>query len=355
MEYFNNFTDSLQELPYFQVFNILIAVAIALIFAILSGFFSYILVKIFQLFIREKCHYKKYWIYQPSKIFFTLLGIYLAMYFLKLPENILAIADKTLKICIIFLIAKCFVNLFNDSSNFFKTIRRKLNFKGNDVASSFVSKIIAGLIYTVAGFIIISELGYDLGGLATGLGISSVVIAFTTQDLIKSLFSGFSIIYEKAFDIGDFIETNDFSGTVEDITFKSTRIRNLNNQSIIIPNSMLIDSCIINSSKIDNRRYYSLLTLELNTPLEKVLKLTDSIKFILMKNENILDESVCVFFDKISNNGIDLYIHCYSYISNLEDFRKLKEDLNYEILKLIEKSNISLAYPSQTVYLKKDF
>ena len=81
------------------------------------------------------------------------------------------------------------------------------------------------LIYAIAVFIIIFEMGYDLSGLITGLGIGSVVLTLAAQDMIKSLLGGFFIFTDKPFKVGDFIKFSTYEGTVEDITFRSTKIR----------------------------------------------------------------------------------------------------------------------------------
>ena len=200
----------------------------------------------------------------------------------------------------------------------------------------------------------IAELGYDLSGLVTGLGIGSVVIALAAQDVAKSFLAGLSIISDRPFDIGDYIEVGTYAGTVEDITFRTTRIRDVNNQIIILPNSLLTTTSIINGSKKEKRRYNILLTLELNTPLEKVSKLTDTIKFALNANPNVIKEDIKVFFDTISADGIDLAISFYTNIIDSQEFLKFKEEMNYTLLEIVNKANIELAYPSQSIYLKKE-
>ena len=119
---------------------------------------------------------------------------------LKLPADIFAVITKIFKICVILLATKGFSNLFDSSSESFAKLREKLNFDGNDTTINFFSKVAKALIYIIAGFILITELGYNLGGLATGLGISSVVIALADEiaDLDFSDFDfGFQIDKEK--------------------------------------------------------------------------------------------------------------------------------------------------------------
>lgn len=354
MKFINEILEMFKSLSLENIIDIIIGLAIIVIFKIFSSIFAYILVKMFKFKVKDKFKIKNNSFYKPLKNFFTLLGIYIALMTLKLPANIFNIITKVFKICIILLTAKGFSNLFDSSSETFTKIREKLHINGSDTTINFFSKIIKGLIYVVAAFIVIAELGYDLSGLVTGLGIGSVVIALAAQDIAKSFLAGVSIISDRPFDIGDYIEVETFAGTVEDITFRTTRIRDINNQIIILPNSFLTTASIINGTKRDKRRYNIILTLELDTPLEKVAKLTENIRFALNSNPNILKENIRVYFDTISADGINMSVSFYTNIIEFETFLKFKEEMNYAILNIINSEKINLAYPSQSIYLKKD-
>lgn len=354
MEFINKTIDFFKHLSVENIIDIGIGLAIIVIFKIFSSSFAYIIIKMFKFKVKDKKKIKSNGFYRPLKAFFVLLGVYIGVMALKLPDDAFSIATKIFKICTIIIISKGFANLFDASSETFNAIRERLHIEGTDTTINFFSKIAKGLIYIVAAFIVISEFGYDLSGLAAGLGIGSVVIALAAQDIAKSFVAGVSIITDRPFDIGDYIEVDTYAGTVEDITFRTTRIRDVNNQIVVLPNSFLTTASIINGAKKEKRRYYLLLTLELNTPLEKVANLTESIKLALNTHPNVLKENIRVFFDTISASGIDISISFYTDIIDLEDFMKFKEEINYALLKMINEAHIELAYPSQSIYLKKE-
>ena len=354
MNFINEIIKIFKSLALENIIDIGIGLAIIVIFKIFSSSFAYIIIKMFKFKVKDKKKIKSNGFYKPLKAFFILLGIYIGVMALKLPGDIFDIATKIFKICTIIIISKGFANLFDASSETFNAIRERLHIEGTDTTINFFSKIAKGLIYIVAAFIVISEFGYDLSGLAAGLGIGSVVIALAAQDIAKSFVAGVSIITDRPFDIGDYIEVDTYAGTVEDITFRTTRIRDINNQIVVLPNSFLTTASIINATKREKRRYYLLLTLELNTPLEKVANLSENIKLTLNTHPNIIKEDIRVFFDTISANGIDISISFYTDIIDLEDFMKFKEEINYALLKMINEANIELAYPSQSIYLKKE-
>ncbi len=354
MKFINEIIEIFKNLSLENIVDIGIGLAIIVIFKIFSSLLAYTIVKMFKFKVKDKKKIKENGFYKPLKIFFVLLGVYIGTIALKLPEDIFSAITKIFKICIIILTATGFANLFNSNSETFVKVREKLHMDGTDTTINFFSKIVKALIYIVAAFIVIAELGYDLSGLVTGLGISSVVIALAAQDVAKSFLAGLSIISDRPFDIGDYIEVGTYTGTVEDITFRTTRIRDVNNQIIVLPNSFLTTTSIINGTKREKRRYNLLLTLELNTPLEKVSDLTESIKLALNTNQNIIKENIRVFFDTISTDGIDISVSFYTDIIDYEEFLKFKEEMNYALLKMINQAHIELAYPSQSIYLKKE-
>lgn len=354
MKFINEIIEMFKNLPLENIIDIGIGLAIIVIFKILSSSFAYILVKMFKFKVKDKNKIKENGFYKPLKTFFALLGVYIGAMVLKLPADIFSIITKIFRICIIILTAKGFANLFDSSSETFTKIREKLHMDGTDTTVNFFSKIAKGLIYIVAAFIVIAEFGYDLSGLVTGLGISSVVIALAAQDVAKSILAGLSIISDRPFDIGDYIEVGTYAGTVEDITFRTTRIRDVNNQIVVLPNSFLTTTSIINATKREKRRYNLVLTLELNTPLEKVADLNENIKLALNTNSHVLREKIRVYFDTISADGIDISISFYTDITDLEEFLKFKEEVNYTLLDIVEQSKIELAYPSHSIYLKKE-
>lgn len=354
MKFINEITEMFKNLSLENIIDIGIGLAIIVIFKILSSSFAYILVKMFKFKVKDKKKIKENGFYKPLKTFFGLLGVYIGAMVLKLPADIFSAITKIFRICIIILTAKGFANLFDSSSETFTKIREKLHMDGTDTTVNFFSKIAKGLIYIVAAFIVIAEFGYDLSGLVTGLGISSVVIALAAQDVAKSILAGLSIISDRPFDIGDYIEVGSYAGTVEDITFRTTRIRDVNNQIVVLPNSFLTTTSIINATKREKRRYNLVLTLELNTPLEKVSSLTENIKMTLNTHPNVIKDNIRVFFDTISADGIDISINFYTDITDITDFLKFKEEINYALLEMIKQAQIELAYPSQSIYLKKE-
>lgn len=349
MTFFDSFIDTLTKN---SPTDYLVSIIIILAFTIIGPALSSFLLKLFHVKEKRLLRIKRHAFYKPLKSFFSLLGIYIALRTLTLPDKFSIFIEKTFRILTIILIANATSNLFSSNSHNYERIQKLFNFTGNDALLGFVSKIIKVIIYIIAGFIIVNELGYDLSGIVAGLGIFSAVIALAAQDLAKNIIAGCSIITDKPFDVGDFIELNTLTGTVEDITFRSIRIRNVENQVIVVPNSIISTSTLINYTKMQKRRYFLTLTLEHSTDLNKVLELLEKIKSLLFTHQNVLQDNIKVFFQTVSSNGFDITIDFYTDIIDYTEYLQFKQEMNYELLDLINKEDIKIAHNPQTVYLK---
>ena len=144
-----------------------------------------------------------------------------------------------------------------------------------------------------------------------------------------------------------------YEGTVEDITFSSTRVRTFENSVVNIPNSIISNSSIINWSKMEKRRYKTNLCIEIDTPIEKIEKFKTRVEQMLQKREGIYDESIIVKFDEIVDNGINILVCSYTDSVDYPSYLAEKENINYKIMKILREEGIELSYDTKTVYVKK--
>lgn len=357
MQQINEIIDNIKAIETFQIIDILIAILIFLIFRILSSSFSYITIRMFKPKIKNKKIIKESAFYAPLRAFYILLGIYLAIIFLKISlgidENIIIIVNKVFKIVSIVIFAKGLSNSLTVKSSFVNKIKEKISPDIEDSMFKFLLRAIRIVIYIIAGFLIITELGYNLNGLVAGLGLGSVVITLAAQDTAKNLFGGMVIFLDKPFSVGDWIKIKDYEGTVEDITFRSTRVRVPENSIVNIPNSVIANESIINCSKMEKRRYKTNLCLELDTSLEKVEIVQSRLKDFLINHENVISDSIMIRFDDIIDNGMNILVCCYIDFVDFASFIKVKECINFNIIKILNEENVELAYDTKSVVIKK--
>ena len=337
--------------------DVVFAIGIVILFKVLSSSISYCIIKLFKMRVKKGREIRESAFYKPLKLFISVFGIYIAICFLKTPLNlsssVMTIVNKVFIIIGIIIFARGLAQSFVPGSALVYKMINATEKEEVDTSFNFLLKIIRVVIYVIAIFLIITELGINLNGLIAGFGITGLIVTLAAQDTAKNLFGGLVIFLDKPFVVGDWIQFDKYEGTVEDITFRSTRIRTFENSVVNVPNSVLSNTSINNWSRMEKRRFKCTLCLEIDTPLEKVQRLTKRIQEMLIKHDDIIDESVIVKFDSISDNGIDLLVYSYTNSVDYASFLQEKEKINYMLMKLLEEEGVQLAYDTKTVYVKQ--
>lgn len=352
MDNINLFIEKITSLELTTFSRVIISILIIILFFVARPLLSYVLIKVFKIRSSNNEKIKKSAFYKPLKIFFAILGIYLAILFLGVNDKILSIVNKAFSISIILLISYVISNALKPDSIFLKPFLKRTKLNSDPKIIKLITTCIRAVIFCVAGVIVISELGYDINGLIAGLGLSGLTIALAAQDTAKNLFGGLVILLDKPFALGEWIQTQNYEGIVEEITFRSTRIRTWDDSVATIPNSEIVNSSVVNWTKMNLRRIKINLILEFNTKLKQICDFTNDVQILL--NEYDIDKnSITVKFSDIEDSGYKVYISFKTPLKKYSDYMDLKENINYKIMQLLEKNKIELAYPSQTIYLKK--
>ncbi len=348
--------DFIKYITSIQIVDVLIALFITIFFKIFSSTFSYIIVKMFKFKTKNKAQIKENAFYNPLRIFFAILGVYLGILFLKRPLNItneiMNIITKIFEIIVTFAFAKGLASSFRTGSSLVKRLKKTLNTKLDDNMFDFMLKVVRVIIYVIAVFIVVAILGINLNGLVAGLGIGGIIVTLAAQDTAKNLFGGLIIFIDKPFNVGDWVQFNNFEGTIEDITFRSTRIRTFENSVVNVPNSIISEASVINWSKMEKRRYKTNLCVESSTTLEKLQKFEARVREMLQSREAIYDDSIIVRFDQITENGINILVYTYTDSVDYESYLAEVENINLKIMKILKEEDIKLAYESRNVYIK---
>ena len=351
MEIIQNIIGRIKNISMESIIEWLITAIIIMLFFMISNLISYIIVKIINFKEKNKNKIKNNVLYKPTSSFIKITGIYIGIMFLKVPIQSKLYIVKFYKIGIMICVANVLINIFNPKSKVFNKLEKTTKYKGDKQLNNFVSKLIKVIIYIITGYLIMQELGYNLGGLVTGLGISSVIIAFAAQDIAKNLFGGFAIITDKPFSVGDWIEVGEYSGTVVDITFRSTKIKAVDSTIITINNATIVDTYVKNWGNIDRRRYNVTLNLPLQTSEETIRRVLKKIKFVLKSNEDIIEDTLQVHFEKIDSDGIKIIIFLNTSRTDYNEYLDFKEVINLELIKVLESENVKLAYPGRNIYI----
>ena len=356
MEVVNSIINYFKNITTEQIITMVIALVIIILFCLLSSLIAYGIIKIFKWKSKGK-EIKENSLYKPLKTVVIWVGLHIAILTLGLPSNVNAICNKIFRIGAIIIIAVGIANIFSPDSKIFRKIASHKRIKGNQTLINFISKVTKGIIYVIATFLVMAELNFNLSGLIAGLGLGGVIVALAAQDIAKNLFGGMAIIVDKPFSVGDWIQTTNYSGTVEDISFRSTRLRMTDNTVVTIQNSTLSNEPVINYAKLPMRRFSTTLNLALETNSNVVENIIGKVKFALSNTDGVLPNDLNVYLQKIADDGIEIGIFFNTNIVSYYDYLSFCEQVNLLLLKVLESENVKLAYPTQKVYVadKNDF
>ncbi|MBM4765400.1 mechanosensitive ion channel family protein [Bacillus sp. B15-48] len=334
--------------------NIAISIGIFLLFLLFRKIFSRYVFK-FLLWIVKKAPsdlFSKVMLAfeKPLQWVFLVIGFYLsAKYFPYFNEkNDLFLS--MIRSSIIFLISWGFFNLASTATYFFKKMRNHSSIEIDEILIPFLTKAIKVIIVAISFSIIAQEFGYNISGFVTGLGIGGLAISLAAKDALGNLFGGVVIITEKPFSIGDWIMTPSVEGTVEDITFRSTKVRTFAQALVTVPNATLANENITNWSKMGKRQISFDLKLAYDTPREKLEDVVKQIRYFLTQHDEIHPETIFVRFDHYSENGFDIFLYFFTKTTAWGEFLRIKEEINFEIIKILENEGVTIAVPARKLY-----
>lgn len=280
----------------------------------------------------------------------------LALFFALMVSPLSAIVEHVLmthliRSCVIISIFWIFFNLMSSSRNLFNKILQSFSIQLDAVLANILSTFLRFFILAIAFAMIVSEWGYDINGFIAGLSLGGLAVSLAAKDALANVFGSVIIIMDKPFAVGDWISAVGVEGTVENISLRSTRVRTYPEALVYIPNSLLANTPISNFSKRDRRRIEFTFVISSNNSAEKLNKCLAEIKTFLLNNPNIHDDNLNVSFNAFGENGFNIFIFCYTKNSTYASFLEAKNDINFALLNIVTKYNISTTLSDTNVYL----
>ncbi|MGH1377482.1 MAG: mechanosensitive ion channel family protein [Alphaproteobacteria bacterium] len=236
-------------------------------------------------------------------------------------------------------------------------ISRKLEKLLTKVMMIWIFKFMKVLVFFIGAAVILEIWGIAIGPLLAGLGLFGAAIALGAQDLFKNLIGGLTVIAEKRFYPGDWIKVDGIvEGTVEEIGFRSTRVRRFDKAPVYVPNSDLSDAVVTNFSRMTNRRIYWKIGVTYNTTREQLTLIRDEISNYLATCDDFEKPpkvSTFVRLDSFNDSSIDFMIYCFTKTTNWGEWLAIKEEFALVIKEIVEeKAGTGFAFPSQSIYLE---
>jgi MscS family membrane protein len=290
----------------------------------------------------------------PVRFFITVTGLLMAFKILAADnESVNFLIIKVFKSFIIFIF--CWI-LLRTESVFGKALKKIFIKKNMQTAISFIpvfNKFIKATVIVLGFFVIIQEWGFNIGALITGLGIGGVAVALAAKDTVANFFGSLMILFDTPFKIGDWIETSKMEGVVEDIGFRSTKVRTFSQALVSVPNSILANEVITNWSKMGKRRITYKLGLKYSTSVDKIKKVVSEIREMLENHPEIHKQTIFVYFNEFADSSLNLFLYFFTKTINWKRYLEVREDVNLKIIEIMENEGVEFAFPSTSLYIEE--
>lgn len=355
----NRYVQMILESRFFEVWkSIAIGVGIFVLFMFLKNIFAKYVIKIldnvFKALKIKSARVILNAFEEPIKLLFIVLGAYIFALIVNssmawgLKDGI----DTIVKSSIIILIAMALNNLTNSSDEFIERASTRYDIKVNAVLIPMLCKTIKFLILAFAIVQIADIWGLNVNAFITGLGLSGVVVALAAKDYAANMMSGVIIFLDNPFNIGDWIKCNELEGIVEEISFRSTRIRTFDKVLISVPNSVLVNDPILNFNKRETRRVTMDIGVTYDTSIEQLRICVENLKTMLIEHEGVDNEMINVAFSTLNESSLDISLYFFISKTTYSEYMSVKEDINFKIMKILKDAHVEIAFPSRSIYIE---
>ena len=324
-------------------------------------FASFIVIKIFQLFLLRRL--KKWAEKTATTLDDFLIGIiqkillplayfgafYLSVNILKLDPLLKRIIDIAGMAILTLFTARLITILVNYGFNIYWINRGKD--AGLERSLKGIVKVITLVVWGLATIFFLDNMGFKISAVIAGLGIGGVAVALAAQAVLGDLFSYFAIIFDRPFEIGDFIIIGEYLGTIEYIGIKTTRIRSLGGEQVVFSNTDLTSSRLRNYKRMGKRRVVFKFGVIYQTSLEKLKTMPGIIENII---KNIKDTTFDrAHFFSYGDSSLIFEVVYYVMSRDYNKYMDIQQEINFAIKKEFEAKDIEFAYPTQTLYISK--
>jgi MscS family membrane protein len=236
---------------------------------------------------------------------------------------------------------------------FLRQLAERTESKLDDQLVPLLIKSLKILVGILAAVTIIQRLGYSIGAILGTLAIGGLAISLAAQDTLKNFFGSVFIFLDRPFQIGDWVTCGDADGVIEEVGFRSTKIRTFKNTLITVPNSRIADTAIENHTRMQKRRIYIQIGVTYSTTASQMETLVKGIKQILIEHPGIRQDFHMVKFTDFADSSLSVMVYCFTNTTAWEEHLAVREEVFLSIMRLVERLGLSFAFPSRSLYIEK--
>lgn len=296
-------------------------------------------------------------IYKPLGVALLLVGVFGALALIGLqvatPE-VRAAAILTLKVAVAADFLWLLLRGVDVLSLYLLSAAARTDSKLDDQLVPLIKKSLKAFVGVLVFIAILQTLGYSVGSLLAGLGIGGLAVAMAAQDTLSNLFGGIVIFTDRPFRVGEWVQVDQIEGAVEQIGFRSTRIRTFAGTLVTLPNSMVAKSVIDNKAAMPARRVRMTVGVTYETTADQMEELVKGFKAILAAEDQVVPETSLVRFVGFGASSLDILVMYFTKPTSYDLHTEVVERVNLALMRAVKARGLSMAFPTTTVYFEGD-
>jgi MscS family membrane protein len=214
--------------------------------------------------------------------------------------------------------------------------------------SGKVFALAIGLLYGA------KAISIDILPLLTGLGIGSLAFAFAAKDTIENFFGSVAVILDRPFEVGDWVTIDDVDGTVEELGFRSTRIRTFYNSQVTVPTANLVRANVDNYGRRKYRRWKTTIGLQYDTPPDLLVAFTEGVRELVRTHPYTRKDYYQVYMHDWADSSLNMLLYVFFETPDWHTELRERERLFIDIMRLADRLGVSMAFPTRTIHLYQE-
>lgn len=345
-------TFGLYAYQYITIF--ILALISALVYKIFAFFTERIFSRLVKRFNYQSETSEKYlWqIARPTSVFIIVLLLLLFTPALQLPVTYSKYVNLILRVMVPLFGTVITYRLVSIASVFLMRMAQTTESTLDDQLVPLLRKTLKTFVIIIGTLLILDNLQVPILPLLTGLSIGGLAFALAAQDTIKNFFGSVMIFIDKPFQVGDWITSNDVDGTVEEVGFRSSRIRTFRNSLIYVPNSKLADNTIDNHGLRKYRRFYTQIAITYDTPPEMIDVFVKGLRKIVEDHPKTWKDNYHVYFNEMASSSLNIMFYIFFNVPTWGEELKCRHEILMSIVKLGKELGVNFAFPTQTLHIE---
>ena len=289
---------------------------------------------------------------RPFSLLLDLVFVMLAIRVMQLPSLLNYYIQLGLKASLPFLATIIVYRFVDLIASYLQKAAQKSESMLDDQLVPLFRKVTKILVVIFGTLIVIQNLRFDITGLVAGISIGGLAFALAAQDTIKNLFGSLMILIDKPFKVGDYIKTTDIEGDVEEIGFRSTRVRSLYNSLIYVPNGKMADMTIDNLGMRDYKRFRTFISLTYDTPPELIAIFVEGLQKIVEQHPQSRPDYKEIHLHEFGASAYQILFQMYIVAKEWGDELAVRHDIMLQIVRLANALQVRLAFPTSTLHVE---